>query len=391
MRRLLAVVIPIIVLLGGCSEQSQDKPMATDVANLPEPATLPAADEYPAQLIMVAYSQLAKAAEAAEALLSSARSLQKRASGKTLNEARKHWRAGYSAYLASLAAANTPVREPTEWYAAGLTRVHLAKQINSWPIEPGYIDYLKGYPFTGIVNDTTLSIDRDSLLSQHLFSDSSYVAVGYHALEFILWGEDGKRPASDFDVTATLPDADDGIAAPVLHQQRRTDYLITLTQLLIDDLKRLQMRWAPDRGHYAQTLTTATPAETLQASLLTVTRLIEQDLLQHYLTDLGSSPYSAGTPMDVQALLMGVRQILLPESLQAGLVPLLPPHQNDTPNPLLNQLRSNLSDDSACSAGWQTATSYIEGQAACRQQMLELLITLKEISDELGLQVPVSG
>ena len=392
MKRVASVLLGSLMLLSACTDGEHNKPMSTEVSSLPEPASLGVDEAYSERLINIAYAQLSKSVEAAQALQSSTVALRKNATPERLNEARGHWRASYSAYLSSLAASDIPVREPSEWFAAKLTRRHLAQQLNSWPIEPGYIDYLEGYPFTGIVNDTTLTIDRESLLAQHQFSDATYVSVGYHAIEFILWGENGQRPASDFDINATKPEAGD--TSPVTHQQRRGDYLATLADILIADLQRLQMRWAPSpeaRGYYAQLLSTVTPAETLQASLLTVNRIIEQDLLQNYLTDVGSSPFSGGTPVDVEAIMRGIRQVLISEDGASGLQPLLTARKQEKDLTLLAEVITLTSADTACIAGWQTAVSYLEGQSACRQQMLDLLITLKQINDQLGLQIPASS
>ena len=392
MKRIVSVLLGSLMLLSACTDGEHNKPMSTEVSSLPEPASLAVDETYSERLTNIAYAQLSKSVEAAQALQSSTAALRKNATPERLNEARGHWRASYSAYLSSLAASDIPVREPSEWFAAKLTRHHLAQQLNSWPIEPGYIDYLSGYPFTGIVNDTTLTIDRESLLAQHQFSDATYVSVGYHAIEFILWGESGQRPASDFDINAAKPEEND--SSPVAHQQRRGDYLATLADILIADLQRLQMRWAPSpeaRGYYAQLLSAATPAETLQASLLTVNRIIEQDLLQNYLTDVGSSPFSGGTPVDVEAILRGIRQVLISEDGTSGLQPLLTARKQEKDLALLAEVITLTSADTACIAGWQAAASYPDGQSQCRQQMLELLIALKQINDQLGLQIPASG
>ena len=71
------------------------------------------------------------------------------------------------------------------------------------------------------------------------------VASGYHAIEFLLWGQDlngtnpgaGERPATDFDVNnCTNGNCD-----------RRRDYLVAATDLLISDLEEmannLETRW----------------------------------------------------------------------------------------------------------------------------------------------------
>jgi putative iron-regulated protein len=69
------------------------------------------------------------------------------------------------------------------------------------------------------------------------------VATGYHAVEFLLWGQDlngtgpgnGNRPASDYD----LKKCTHGNCA------RRADYLRTVTDLLVDDLAWMAAQWAP--------------------------------------------------------------------------------------------------------------------------------------------------
>ena len=68
------------------------------------------------------------------------------------------------------------------------------------------------------------------------------VATGYHAVEFLLWGQDlngtgpgnGNRPASDFDTK----NCTNGNCA------RRADYLRAATDLLVDDLAWMAEQWA---------------------------------------------------------------------------------------------------------------------------------------------------
>ena len=67
------------------------------------------------------------------------------------------------------------------------------------------------------------------------------VASGYHAIEFLLWGQDlngneagaGQRLASDYD----LSNCTNG------HCQRRSDYLIAAVDLLISDIDWMQQQW----------------------------------------------------------------------------------------------------------------------------------------------------
>ncbi len=144
--------------------------------------------------------------------------------------------------------------------------------LNSWPLDEGYIDYLAGdshgyssYPngpdFTvGIVN---MPIQFPTITEVILVNnnqpdggttnangDNVAVSVGYHAIEFLLWGQDdtpaqnkipGQRSYKDYLTTAdaTAPNGD-----------RRTVYLQVVTQLVVDNLKEMVDAWAPSADNY---------------------------------------------------------------------------------------------------------------------------------------------
>jgi len=67
------------------------------------------------------------------------------------------------------------------------------------------------------------------------------VATGYHAIEFLLWGQDlngtdagaGSRPATDFNIS----NCSNG------NCERRAEYLKVATDLLIDDLEEMASNW----------------------------------------------------------------------------------------------------------------------------------------------------
>ncbi len=144
--------------------------------------------------------------------------------------------------------------------------------LNSWPLDEGYIDYLAGdshgysaYPngsdFTvGIVNMPAQfpTINEDILINNNqpdggttnANGDNVAVSVGYHAIEFLLWGQDdtpaqnkisGQRSFKDYLTTsgATAPNGD-----------RRALYLKVVTQLVVDNLKELVDAWTPDTNNY---------------------------------------------------------------------------------------------------------------------------------------------
>jgi putative iron-regulated protein len=92
----------------------------------------------------------------------------------------------------------------------------------------------------------------------------SNVARGYHAVEFLLWGQDlnghgpgaGERPWTDYA---------DGEACTGGNCDRRADYLRAATALLVTDLEEMAGMWA--EGGAARAAVTADPEAGLRAML----------------------------------------------------------------------------------------------------------------------------
>ncbi|MBK8157889.1 MAG: peptidase [Rhodospirillaceae bacterium] len=135
--------------------------------------------------------------------------------------------------------------------------------VNAWPLDEGLIDYVDAtsygatsdsnpfYTLNVVANkelqigadkvDATV-IDKKLLQSlQEVGENEANVAIGYHAIEFLLWGQDlngtgpgaGNRPATDFD-TANCTNG---------NCDRRAAYLKAATELLIDDLGQMHAIW----------------------------------------------------------------------------------------------------------------------------------------------------
>lgn len=121
-------------------------------------------------------------------------------------------------------------------------------RLNAWPMDEAYIDYVEGNLDTGLVNNNGIEITKASLTNKNQLDDEAEVATGYHAIEFLLWGQDlsletpGQRPVSDYAKTS--------------ENERRRDYLRVVTDLLVDDLKFLVEQWEMDEGTFASTFVT---------------------------------------------------------------------------------------------------------------------------------------
>ncbi len=112
-------------------------------------------------------------------------------------------------------------------------------RINAWPMDEAYVDAVKGKPNAGLINNRKLAITKKALSAANERGGEENIATGWHAIEFLLWGQDqradgaGDRPADDFI---------DGKAA---NADRRRQHLNVITELLIDDLTLLVRAWAP--------------------------------------------------------------------------------------------------------------------------------------------------
>jgi putative iron-regulated protein len=138
--------------------------------------------------------------------------------------------------------------------------------LNSWPLDENYIDYVDGASDSGIINNPSMNptIDKATLLDVNQpGTEEASVSIGYHAIEFLLWGQDltdpseklaGQRPYTDF--------VDGGTA---LNQDRRREYLKVCADLLTDHLQLLVDAWS---GTYKSTFL-GLPQETALKNMFT--------------------------------------------------------------------------------------------------------------------------
>jgi putative iron-regulated protein len=114
----------------------------------------------------------------------------------------------------------------------------LEGQINAWPLDEAYIDGVTDDPDAGIVHDTEdyPEITREVLVEANEDGGETNISTGWHAIEFLLWGQDtatgqpGQRAATDYTSAA--------------HAARRAAYLTEATDLLVDDLEEVREQWS---------------------------------------------------------------------------------------------------------------------------------------------------
>ena len=126
--------------------------------------------------------------------------------------------------------------------------------LNAWPLDEGYIDYTTSSAASGIINDaaTYPTIDASTLESLNEVGGEANISIGYHAIEFLLWGQDdantslqtpGQRPYTDYLTTG-------GTAT---NQGRRGDYLKACASLLVDHLDLMVNEWSTGGSNYRAT------------------------------------------------------------------------------------------------------------------------------------------
>ncbi len=143
--------------------------------------------------------------------------------------------------------------------------------INSWPLDESYIDYVVDGDGNvvngGIINspEEFPEIDAQALSAANAKDSETSIATGYHAIEFLLWGQDlsvdgpGARPYTDY-----LSGAEGTADNP----ERRSAYLKAVSRLLVDDLSYVDAAWQAGEDNYRKSFLALPPREALGKVLL---------------------------------------------------------------------------------------------------------------------------
>lgn len=173
---------------------------------------------------------------------------------KNLATARAAWKAARVPYM------------QTEAYRFGNAIVDdWEGKVNAWPLDEGLIDYVDASygkesdenPFytANVIANKKLTVGGENIDASKITKEligslqeaggvEANVSTGYHAIEFLLWGQDlngtgpgaGARPATDYDTKKCTHGNCD----------RRADYLKAAADLLVDDLDWMTKQWAKD-------------------------------------------------------------------------------------------------------------------------------------------------
>lgn len=241
----------------------------------------------------------------AQALQKSVDALIAAPSAANLDQARKAWIAAREPYGQS---------EVFRFYGGPIDDdKDIEGRLNAWPLDEAYIDYVEGKPEAGIINDRKQELSIERLIDLNAQGGEANVATGYHAVEFLLWGQDfndkgpGNRSYTDF-VDGKKPNAD-----------RRRQYLKLITDQIVKDLEYVTNEWKPNADNYRAAFLKDDPEVSLRKILTSVAVLSSAELagermqvaLDNQDQEDEHSCFSDNTHRDIITNAMGLRNVVV--------------------------------------------------------------------------------
>ncbi|MCA9868166.1 MAG: hypothetical protein KC410_16900 [Anaerolineales bacterium] len=245
MRRFLLLIITLLAMLpavacGGANEPpgTTEPPAATTSAGAPEslPADTPEIAALKAEVVAnyadIVYAGYQDTYDAAVALRAALQAFVADPAPGTHQAAKDAWLAAREPYGQT---------EAFRFYGGPIDDEDGPEPlINAWPLDEAYVDYVAGAPDAGIINNVADYPEITPALLESLNESGAEenISVGYHAIEFLLWGQDlsadgsGSRDYTDYTTAANA--------------ERRGQYLLAAADLLVSHLGDMVAAWAPD-------------------------------------------------------------------------------------------------------------------------------------------------
>lgn len=251
--------------------------------------------------------------------------------------------------------------------------------LNAWPLDEAYIDYVEGLPNSGIINNTQdyPEITAEMLISLNENDGEQNISTGYHAIEFLLWGQDfytdgpGQRPYTDF---SGAPNAD-----------RRGKYLNLVAQMLVANLENLESEWRADEENFRRDFEALKETAALKKILSGVVFMAGDELSGERIyvaydtrgQEDEQSCFSDMTHMDIQWNYLGVQNVM--QSLKLLELPEL------KDSPLAKRIEARLSSTSTLLASIPTpfdqAIVTTSGRKIILKSVEELEALARDIAD----------
>ena len=333
-RMCIAVLVPLFLI--GCSEEIAEpkniesvKEITPSAFELLNPELSSSAKEIILEYVEQIGTDLLQAEIEIEILQSSIVILTGQANNENLSLSKQAWLNAHSAYEITTLHRYFAMQLLGEQKSSAL--MQLQYQINHWPIIPGYIDYVNGYPDSGIVHDINVNLDAGSLREQHGTFDISEVTLGFHVIEFLLWGsgsDTDPRPPEDFDAVLELTpeETESGYLLEQLSNNRRRLFLSIATDTLVKDFRALQSLWLSEEPSIRRRIESTSGTELIVILVESMSAMLRGELLVRSLYPMlnGSffegiqSPYSRSTQNAVSSQLSGLERLLLERQNETG-------------------------------------------------------------------------
>lgn len=188
--------------------------------------------------------------------------------------------------------------------------------LNAWPLDEAYIDYVDGASSAGIINNPLLFplITKAVLEAENENGGEKNISVGYHAIEFLLWGQDLTAPSEK--KAGLRPFTDYTIGGTAAYQTRRATYLNVCADLLTDHLEYMVNQWKVG-GPYRTTFLALSQDVAIKNMYLGITTLVSAELpVERMYVALGNadqedehSCFSDNTHRDIALNLQGVLNV----------------------------------------------------------------------------------
>ena len=279
----LAVAMAGILMVSGCTKQAEEDTTAatetqTEVASTEsaEGTEMSAAEKAHIDRLVLSYANMAHAAykdslDTAKALQTAVETYVATPTQANLDAAKAAYKAARQPY------SQTEIFRFDEGFVTANDQRAIGSidswegQINAWPLDEALIDYVSD-EYDGeynsqenIINSETItvgSVKQDtSAITPELLAEmneiggsEANVTTGYHAIEFMLWGQDtngvqegaGDRPVTDYATEAGECTSGETVNEDATICERRGAFLTAATQLLVDDLTAMEAQWQPE-------------------------------------------------------------------------------------------------------------------------------------------------
>lgn len=192
--------------------------------------------------------------------------------------------------------------------------------LNAWPLDENFIDYVDDSGTIvngGIINNVATYPTITKAVLEALNENGGAeggeknISVGYHAIEFLLWGQDLTAPAAN--LPGQRPYTDFVVGGTASNQARRATYLNVCADLLTDNLAYLVDQWRVG-GEYRNQFLHLPVNDAIENIYLGITTLVSAELpIERMDVALGNadqedehSCFSDNTHRDIYLNLKGV-------------------------------------------------------------------------------------